>query len=47
MEAKKLDDLIDWTEVKLHEPLLTCNLSKEELLSIMEAPMTVPKLPVH
>ena len=47
METKELGDLIDWTEVKLHEPLLTCNLSKAELLSIMEAPMTVPKLPVH
>ena len=49
MEAKELEDLINWKDPNLtiHEPLLTCDFSKEELLRVVDTPMTVPKFPVH
>ena len=49
MEAKELEDLINWKDPNLtiHEPLLTCDFSKEELLRVVDTPMTVPKFSVH
>jgi hypothetical protein len=44
--AESLFDLIDWS-LDVHEPLLTCLLSKDELLKYNDIPMYVPCFPVH
>lgn len=49
VEASDLRDLIEWSNpnVKLHEPLLTCQLTQTELISLIERKMNVPEFPVH
>ena len=44
--ATKLVDLIDWSH-DIHEPLLTCSMTKNELLNLKLAPMEVANFPVH
>ena len=44
--ATKLVDLIDWSH-DIHEPLLTCSMSKNELLNLKLAPMEVVNFPAH
>ena len=45
LNATRLQDMISWKEAK--EPVMTCNLRKEELLAFKEGPMIVPYYPVH
>ena len=44
--ATKLVDLIDWSN-DVHEPLLTCSMSRNDLLKLRSAPMAVVNFPVH
>ena len=44
--ATKLVDLIDWS-YDIHEPLLTCSMSKNDLSKLKVAPMVVDDFPVH
>ena len=46
INAKTLVELIDWSS-DVHEPLLTCSLSKEDLLKLETVPMQVMDFPVH
>ena len=45
-DASNLQDLIDWSGT-VHEPPLTCMLSRTDILKFTETKMTVPKFPVH
>ena len=45
LEATNLQELISWKGAK--EPVLTCKLSREELLQFREVKMEVPYYPVH
>lgn len=49
MAATDLRDLIEWSnpEIPLHESLLTCQYTKDELINIAQKKMTVPGFPVH
>ena len=42
---KILKNIIDWRGSK--EPVLTCKLSKQEILSFKETPMVVPYFCLH
>ena len=44
--ATKLVDLIDWSN-DVHEPILTCSMSRNDLLKLRSAPMEVVNFPVH
>ena len=44
--ATKLVDIIDWS-YDIHEPLLTCSMSKNDLSKLKVAPMVVDDFPVH
>ena len=44
--ASSLFDLIDWSEAT-SEPILTCNLSTTELMSLKEVPLAVDKFAGH
>ena len=44
-EATSLIDLIDWTDAS--EPILTCHLSKAEVLSFKEEPLLVEQFSGH
>ena len=46
IDAKKLVELIEWSS-DVHEPLLTCSMSKENLLELETVPMEVMDFPVH
>ena len=45
-KATKLVDLIDWS-CDVHEPLLTCSMSKNDTLELESTPMVVVNFPVH
>ena len=45
--AKKLVDLIDWSDDAISEPPLTCSLTTTELRKLIDSPMEVPKWPCH
>ena len=45
-KATKLVDLIDWSS-DVHEPLLTCSMSRNDLSKLRAAPMEVVNFPVH
>ena len=45
IKANDLKSLISWT--KAHEPLLTCALSKVELLEVKDKPMEAPYYSLH
>ena len=45
IDADRLENMISWIGAK--EPVMTCKLSKEELVSLRETPMKVPYYPVH
>ena len=45
VKAKDLKSLISWT--KAHEPLLTCNMNKEELKELKNIAMVVPYYCLH
>ena len=46
ISATNLPSMITW-ENSVYEPLLTCSLSKEELVTFLDTPMVVPNLPCH
>ena len=46
INATSLVQLIDWSS-DVHEPLLTCSMSKEDLLKLETVPMEVMDFPVH
>ena len=45
VDATQLEDLICWKAVK--EPVLTCSLTKEEIVGFRERPMQVPYFCLH
>ena len=45
VKAKDLKGLICWTDA--HEPLLTCHLTKKDLLKIKNEAMEVPYYSIH
>ena len=45
--ATCLSELIDWTEVTVTEPPLTCNLTTSSLKQFVKSPMLVPNWPSH
>jgi hypothetical protein len=47
LKAAALLDLIDWGEVILSEPVLTCDLSTEEVKYLKEVPFSVDKYSDH
>ena len=44
--AEKLTELILWDK-HIYEPVLTCNLSREDIHAFIDNKMVVPKFPVH
>ena len=44
--AKTLVDLIDWSN-DVHEPILTCSISRKDLSKLRSAPMEVVNFPLH
>ena len=46
-EAMCLRELIIWAEEEITEPVLTLELTLEEILKFESAPMVVPDIPVH
>ena len=44
-KASCLRELIEWTDI--HEPPLTCEKSRDELLEYIKTPMPVPQWPCH
>ena len=46
MEATSLKNMINW-ESDVHEPVLTCELTNEELMHFYEQPMQVPVIGLH
>jgi hypothetical protein len=47
LEASSLFNLINWSEEMLSEPILTCDLSTEEVKSLKEVPLSVDKYVGH
>ena len=47
LKASALLDLIDWKEEILSEPILTCDLSTDEVKSLKEVPFSVDKYSGH
>ena len=45
--ATSLVNLIDWDVGSIHEPVLTCHMSRHELIDLLDHPMKVPYMPVH
>ena len=45
--ATSLTNLIYWDRERLHEPPLTCSLTKQELIKLLDHPMKVPYFPCH
>ena len=41
-QAENLQQLIDWDKVKLTEPLLTANLTSDQLVACLDSPLVVP-----
>ena len=46
VNATSLVDLISWSK-DVHEPILTCSMSKEDLLKLEDNAMEVINFPVH
>ena len=46
-EAERLDEIIDWSKVKIGEPRLLRQLSDEELQAAVEVPHVFPVMPLH
>ena len=46
-KASCLRDLIIWKEKEINEPILTLELTEEEIREFEDAPMVVPDIPVH
>ena len=46
-KASCLRDLIIWKEDEINEPILTLELTEEEIREFEDAPMVVPDIPVH
>ena len=45
--ATSLKNLIFWDKIKCYEPVFTCKLSREEIKSFKDSPMSVPYFPIH
>ena len=46
-KAKKIQELIDWDQTPITEPVVTTNLSSEELLACLDTPLVVPDWTCH
>ena len=46
-EATTLQELINWPQDGLHEPVLTCHIPSDELQKYIHEKMKVPKFTVH
>ena len=46
-KATKIQELIDWDKTIITEPVVTANMSAEELLSCLDAPLKVPDWTCH
>ena len=47
INATSCQDLLDWSEVQITEPVFTANLSDAELESLKERPLCVPQYSIH
>ena len=46
-DAITIMNLTSWDKKEVYEPVMTCNLSKQELVNILDNPMKVDYLPCH
>ena len=46
-DATTIMNMISWDKKEVYEPVMTCNLSKQELVNILDNPMKVDYLPCH
>ena len=46
-DATTIMNLISWDKKEVYEPVMTCSLSKQELVNILDNPMKVDYLPCH
>ena len=47
LKAQSYVELIDWDKAQKTEPPLTKQMSKEDILSVLEAPLKLPSYPCH
>ena len=46
-KASKMQELIDWDQTTVTEPVVTTHLSSEELLALLDGPLEVPDWTCH
>ena len=46
-EAKTWDQIIDWSQVAIHEPFILEKLSKEQIMAARDVPLEFPDFPLH
>ena len=47
LSATSIKTMITWNVKESHEPVFTCNLTKQELSQFLEKPFDVPKFCIH